>query len=166
MACVALRAAINTGSQTGENGGAYPRSRAVISSTVIRFHNATASVSIFVLAQACAGDFEVHDFGHCGAYYSRECGVPATQVGTDDAPLLVRVCAEWRVYPILADQMPALHTISAGPDVLHSFNTHPQVRAKASFAAERQARSLSKRSVWFDTKSADDDVGRQLGAVD
>ncbi len=42
----ACRAATRIGSHTGANGGAYPRSRAVISSTVIRFHSATAAVSI------------------------------------------------------------------------------------------------------------------------
>jgi Domain of unknown function (DUF397) len=42
----ACRAATRIGSQTGANGGAYARSRAVISSTVIRFHSAVAAVSI------------------------------------------------------------------------------------------------------------------------
>ncbi len=42
----ACRAATRIGSHTGENGGAYARSRAVISSTVIRFHSAVAAVSI------------------------------------------------------------------------------------------------------------------------
>lgn len=44
-AAVALRAAISTGSHTGENGGAYPRSRAVIASTVIPAVSATAAMS-------------------------------------------------------------------------------------------------------------------------
>jgi hypothetical protein len=45
-AAAACRAATRIGSHTGENGGAYARSRAVISSTVMRFHSAVAAVSI------------------------------------------------------------------------------------------------------------------------
>src|SRR5580700_9389269 len=45
-AAVARRAATRIGSHTGENGGAYARSRVVISSTVMRFHSAVAAVSI------------------------------------------------------------------------------------------------------------------------
>ena len=42
----ACRAATRIGSHTGAKGGAYARSRAVISSTVIRFQSAVAAVSI------------------------------------------------------------------------------------------------------------------------
>src|SRR3954447_2873115 len=119
-----------------------------------------------VLAQTGTGDFEIHHFGHGGADNSGECGVAATQVGTDDPSLLVRVGAEWCVYPVLANQMPAFHAVSAAPYVVNSFNPHAQVRTKPAFAAKCQARRLGKGSVRLDAKSADDDVGRHLGPVD
>src|SRR5215217_2042140 len=128
--------------------------------------NFVSGLFCLVLTQTGTGDFEIHDLGHGGADNPGECGVAATHVGTDDASLLIRVGAEWCVYPVLADQMPTFYAVSAGPDVFQAFNTHAQVRAKSSFAAQRQARCLGKRSVRFDAKSADDDVGRHFGAVD
>jgi NAD(P)-dependent dehydrogenase (short-subunit alcohol dehydrogenase family) len=80
--------------------------------------------------------------------------------------VLVRVCAEWPCTQSSLTRCRLSTESPPGPYIVHACNPHAQVRTQSTFVAQPQARRLGNCSVRPDAKSADDDVGWHLRAVD